>query len=254
MDDENEIDLDDDNVEEESAVPASGKAVVEKESPPAEEPRNSESRDDESKASPAAAVGKPSLKDRLRLLKQKMNQARQLNRQAVQEEGQKTQTGKRLSKKKEAKADPLTQQGASQVLDEAQQTAEKREFRRFSAKDYHNPEGQYRNYQRNLDSISSRQGDEQSTSAYDPTAQDQSDGAAKAERDGARRLAQEMHRRIEKQQKRDRKRKEKEIREEEGEEVSYINKRNKHFNKKINRTYDEATAEIRQNLERGTAL
>ena len=40
----------------------------------------------------------------------------------------------------------------------------------------------------------------------------------------------------------------------EGEDISYINKRNKRFNEKINRNYDKHTAEIRQNLERGTAL
>lgn len=37
-------------------------------------------------------------------------------------------------------------------------------------------------------------------------------------------------------------------------EVNYINKRNKHFNHKIERYYDEYTREIRENLERGTAL
>ncbi|WFD34332.1 SYF2 splicing factor [Malassezia cuniculi] len=44
-------------------------------------------------------------------------------------------------------------------------------------------------------------------------------------------------------------------------EVNYINKRNKHFNRKIervrrtaNKYYDEYTREIRENLERGTAL
>ncbi|CAM9591222.1 unnamed protein product [Heterosigma akashiwo] len=40
----------------------------------------------------------------------------------------------------------------------------------------------------------------------------------------------------------------------EGADVDYINDRNKHFNKKIKRAYDKYTVEIRQNLERGTAL
>ncbi len=40
----------------------------------------------------------------------------------------------------------------------------------------------------------------------------------------------------------------------EGEDVDYINERNKHFNKKIARAFDKYTVEIRQNLERGTAL
>lgn len=38
------------------------------------------------------------------------------------------------------------------------------------------------------------------------------------------------------------------------EDISYINERNKVFNKKIARAFDQYTAEIRQNLERGTAL
>ena len=37
-------------------------------------------------------------------------------------------------------------------------------------------------------------------------------------------------------------------------DVTYINKRNEVFNKKIGRAFDGYTAEIKQNLERGTAL
>ncbi|WFD08455.1 SYF2 splicing factor [Malassezia vespertilionis] len=36
--------------------------------------------------------------------------------------------------------------------------------------------------------------------------------------------------------------------------VTYINEKNKHFNKKIKRYFDEYTQEIRDNLERGTAI
>ncbi|CAK4627557.1 hypothetical protein LEN26_011657 [Aphanomyces euteiches] len=38
------------------------------------------------------------------------------------------------------------------------------------------------------------------------------------------------------------------------EDVDYINNRNRVFNKKISRAFDKYTVEIRQNLERGTAL
>ena len=68
------------------------------------------------------------------------------------------------------------------------------------------------------------------------------------EREGARRLANELHRRIEKSKK---KRNRLEFDET---DVTYINQRNKRFNQKISRNYDQATAEIKQNLERGTAL
>eukprot|EP01100_Stratorugosa_tubuloviscum_P005917 TRINITY_DN2591_c2_g1_i1.p1 TRINITY_DN2591_c2_g1~~TRINITY_DN2591_c2_g1_i1.p1 ORF type:complete len:307 (+),score=140.52 TRINITY_DN2591_c2_g1_i1:35-955(+) len=37
-------------------------------------------------------------------------------------------------------------------------------------------------------------------------------------------------------------------------DVSFINERNRMFNKKIGRAFDEYTVEIRQNLERGTAI
>ena len=39
-----------------------------------------------------------------------------------------------------------------------------------------------------------------------------------------------------------------------GADVDYINDRNKLFNKKIKRAFDKYTIEIRQDLERGTAL
>ncbi|KAJ1858002.1 pre-mRNA-splicing factor SYF2 [Coemansia sp. RSA 1822] len=42
--------------------------------------------------------------------------------------------------------------------------------------------------------------------------------------------------------------------EKEGEHVSYINQKNARFNRKMNRAYDKHTQEIRDNLERGTAL
>lgn len=38
------------------------------------------------------------------------------------------------------------------------------------------------------------------------------------------------------------------------EDVTYINQRNYRFNKKVSRAYDEFTEELRENLERGTAL
>ena len=37
-------------------------------------------------------------------------------------------------------------------------------------------------------------------------------------------------------------------------DVDYINKRNHVFNKKLARSFDKYTVEIKQNLERGTAL
>lgn len=219
------------------------------------------------------------LKRRLRQLKQKMNQARQLNQQAVKQEGERsTQQGAALEKKRSTAADKkaqqaiwaqqnakalatasaagvdakhLTQQAVDSVA-KAVTKAEKDELNRFSVNDDYNPEGQFRNYQRNVRSLSRNNIDASSnlgsTETFIPL---EYSVDAEQERQGARRISQEMHRRIEKKQKREQKRKE---REEDSGEVSYINQRNKRFNEKINRNYDKHTAEIRQNLERGTAL
>lgn len=136
--------------------------------------------------------------------------------------------------------------------------SEKKEKSRYGVDDYYNPEGQYANYDRNLKSIRHRGVGSAATTtdSYDPTMTsyanntDPSSGSQTklSERDGAKRLANEMKRRHEKKANQKRKIEFDET------DVSYINDRNKKFNRKIGRNFDEATAEIRQNLERGTAL
>ena len=222
------------------------------------------------------------LKRRLRKLKQKMNQARQLNQQAVKQEGERStqqgaaqekkrisaanekaqqaiwaqQNAKALATASEAGVDAkhLTQQAVDSVA-KAVAKAEKDELNRFSINDDYNPEGQFRNYQRNVRSLPRNKNNNKlstnlasTETTFNPL---EYNVDAEQERQGARRISQEMHRRIEKKQKREQKRKE---REEDSGDVSYINQRNKRFNEKINRNYDKHTAEIRQNLERGTAL
>jgi SYF2 splicing factor len=139
---------------------------------------------------------------------------------------------------------------ADSSLKKAQRKEEKAVANQFDINDYYNPEGMHRNYERNLKSLSHAAGSlpqdaAASSLVFDPTL---SASDEKREREGARNLANEMKRRIEKQKsKRDRM-------EFEGEDVTYIDQRNKRFNQKIARNFDKATAEIRQNLERGTAL
>jgi hypothetical protein len=205
------------------------------------------------------------LKIRIRKLKRKMNAARQLNRQAVKEEGERVGNPHKYSgtRRKREKTDPLVQQSAAEALHKAEKTATKAEMSQFSSKDYHNPEGQFRNYQNNLKSIKGTARGRQDSADYGAGSQERAstfnpiDAALKSanpetERQGARRLAQELHRRYEKRQKREQARRLKDIMDEE--HADHINEPNKRFNQKINRTYDKATAEIRQNLERGTAL
>jgi hypothetical protein len=128
----------------------------------------------------------------------------------------------------------------------AAKRAEKKEANRYSVNDYYNPEGQHRHYERNLKSIPRQEIPSNAASETFNPMMDSAD--PEKEREGARRLANELHRRIEKKaNKRGRV-------EFDETDVSYINQRNKRFNQKISRNYDQATAEIRQNLERGTAL
>ena len=92
-------------------------------------------------------------------------------------------------------------------------------------------------------------------SASEADDRNQGDALAYGESAGAEseaaldRLAAELAERKERQAKFSRRRAELE-----GSDVDYINERNKVFNKKIKRAFDPYTVEIKQNLERGTAL
>jgi cyclophilin family peptidyl-prolyl cis-trans isomerase len=134
--------------------------------------------------------------------------------------------------------------------------AEKQERAQHGPDDYYNPEGQYTNYERNLKNIRNNASRgigpaaAASLDTYDPTLTSRHNitNNSSSEKDGAKRLANEMKRRAEKRNNQKRKP------DFDAYDVSYINERNKNFNAKIARNFDEHTAEIRQNLERGTAL
>lgn len=184
---------------------------------------------------------------RMQQLLLKMNQARQLNRQAVQEEGTK-QARPTKSFVKKGKADSITSLQAAEAVQQAQMRSDRQDAAQHSMHDYHNPEAQHRQYQRSVRSIhhSTNRQDASDTAKFDPLVATRS---KREEKEGAHRLAQEMHRRIEKKRKNEAKKKEKE-----GDVAGHINKRNKQFNKKLERNYQEHVKEIQQNLERGTAL
>mmetsp|Transcript_15203 Transcript_15203/g.31057 ORF Transcript_15203/g.31057 Transcript_15203/m.31057 type:complete len:439 (+) Transcript_15203:177-1493(+) len=219
------------------------------------------------------------LRRRMRKLKMKINQARQLNKKEVLREGErlgsvegaaKARRRQQIQDKKAkelewknrnnkalevAAAAGLDGKHLVEQADSSLRKAYKKEqnsiSQQFGVKDYYNPEGMHRNYERNLKSIPHAAGplpDNSTTNThktFDPILDDSDE---KREREGARNLANELKRRVEKQ-------KEKRNRLEfEGEDVTWINQRNKRFNQKISRNFDKHTAEIRQNLERGTAL
>jgi hypothetical protein len=265
--DSDEIDIDEDD----------GHAQEEEEEEEASPPKNSKS----------------ALQARLRKLKMKMNQSRQLNRREVHSEGERlgSSEGAAQHRRQQAKKDrdsrnkeweamsaraansaaaaaaavddadmkKLTDQ-ASDVLRKAQRKADRAASNRYGINDYYNSEGQQRNYERSLKSVprgmteasSAVTAGSASGAVYDPLTHqlDADTYDASSERAGARRLASELHRRQAKTEAR-RKRKSVEF---DAADVSGINQRNKRFNEKISRNFDAHTAEIRQNLERGTAL
>jgi len=255
---------------------------------------NQSADEEEVETSTPLATGKISskkaaLQKRLAALRKKMNQSRTLNRREVHAEAARLGTDeasakerKRLSKedrnakKKEfdtyvvgklrsvGEGTGLTDdekklatlsQPAYESIRKMNAKAEKKESSQHGPDDYYNPEGQHSNYQRNLKSIRHNNyvNGAATTDSYDPTTAAYNSYinnplAMKNERDGAKRLANEMKRRAEKRENAKRKP------DFEAYDVSYINDRNKRFNEKISRNFDEHTAEIRQNLERGTAL
>jgi peptidyl-prolyl isomerase H (cyclophilin H) len=272
--DENEIDVGDEEEEggggEDQQESAESEPTAPKEQGDVELPEEEEEGPPKTKAE--------ALRQRMRKLKMKMNQARQLNKQEVLREGERLgsvegaakarrrqQFLDRKSKEDEWKArntkalevasaagldGKFLVEQADSSLKKSTRKAEKVAASAFSVDDYHNPEGMHKNYQKNIRSLSHAAGPLPDDAAYasatfDPLLHTSDE---KREREGARNLANELKRRYEKQkQKRSRV-------EFEGEEVTFINKQNKKFNQKISRQYDKHTAEIRQNLERGTAL
>jgi cyclophilin family peptidyl-prolyl cis-trans isomerase len=218
-----------------------------------------------------------SLQRRMHNLKMKMNQSRQLNRKEVLQEGQKIehfpsyrkQLRKGDKQRQEAEwessiasrtsgGDKKERQALSQTATDYSHKSSKKairaEMNRYSVDDHYNPEGQLRNYERNVKSVprymqsaSSGAGNEEEV--YNPIEAAIGPSNATKEKAGARRLAEEMSRRKEKSKESREKRDRADF---EG-DVGYINQRNKRFNEKISRNYDKHTAEIRHNLERGTA-
>lgn len=228
---------------------------------------------------------KMKLQERLRKLQLKINQSKKLNHQEVLQEGErlsskeafqkhKKQTSKNDAKQREQeqwdnihkknvstllsvkndgssrssaqgenkKEIQALMQSGSDSIRHSNRKMETKEQNRYSSNDHYNSQGQFRNYERSLKSIVPNNNNHDDSIDLEQSFQSR-------ERNGAKKLADEMKRRAKKSEKR--KQKETEF---EATDISSINKRNKHFNEKINRNYDKHTAEIRQNLERGTAL
>jgi len=207
------------------------------------------------------------LQQRLFNLKMKMNQSRRLNRTEVLSEGArlgsdegKAAEARRLRgmerKTKKANWKKFSERTGGDAsksylyettvksLAKATKKSERAISNHFEVTDTYNPEGQHRAYERNLKNLRKGTDGTKNTDTYDPLSGNYDDSKS-TNTEGARILALELQSRSEKLKKR-----ELEI----GGDVDYINKRNKKFNEKIERNYGKYTAEIKQNLERGTAL
>jgi len=225
------------------------------------------------------------IQERMRKLRMKMNQSRQLNKKEVIAEGERIGNDEaayrnkknmhrfeRERKEKEwqrvnakalslnsnqattktdatylPKETTLMAQMACDSLRQSQKKLDTKERGQYADNDYYNPEGQFCNYERSLKSIPSSR--RHSSISAEEGSMEYIKQKQIEEREGAKLLASELNRRAQKSEKS--KRKAMEI---EATDVNYINERNKRFNQKIGRNYDKHTVEIRQNLERGTAL
>jgi pre-mRNA-splicing factor SYF2 len=255
-----------------------------------EEPQEQDLVDEQQQ--PVVPDRQSSLNDRLHKLKLKINQAKQLNFKEVASEGERLgseegihrfkkdlqrQDKTRKSQEREqvhakliqgnsAAVYSVTDEGvdtkiltqmAADSLHKAHTKAEKAAFAMYSTRDYHNPEGQFRNYQNNIRAMQHSSKNTDASIPAPPThanltlvEQDTADMYQK-ERQGASRVAAALNQRWEKTQQ---KKRQATLKDNLSTEVNHINKKNMLFNQKISRDYDAYTADIRQNLERGTAL
>jgi len=247
---------------------------------------------------PRPATSTSSFQNRLHNLKLKINQAKQLNLKEVTSEGERlgSEEGihrfkRDLQRQDKARKNMERQhvhakliathsaamdssssssnttttnninsftQMASESLYKAHVKAEKAALASFSSRDYHNPEGQFRNYQNNVKAIkhvSASAATATATADNTPisnsyyTSKQERATRYEKEREGASRVSMALQERYEKTIK-----KKTHVKHTLSTQVNHINKKNMLFNQKISKDYDAHTAEIRQNLERGTAL
>lgn len=211
--------------------------------------------EEEEDFTPKIAVGSADdLKSRLFQLRMKINQSRKANQKEVEEEFQRVTFNKRKDKVKEDDDDeqrgPLDQTAA-----EAEWEAMKAEKKKETAATYglnaFTSDAYYRAYEKRVSKLqhdkrveASKQ-DEDEELDYDPLSYGKTNAAVSA--DALDRLQKDVLDREEQRKKYSRKRPELG-------DVDYINEKNQNFNKKLKRAFDKYTVEIRQNLERGTAI
>lgn len=219
--------------------------------------------DKPSEAAPVVDDGRPlTAQQRLAALKAKLSDARKTNHKAVVEEDRRSKLGPQGLKdeakhkkydqikkegKKETDSQKMMSTTAATALAESEKSDKKNRNRGQYGWDVFNNEAQHRHYKKRVRRAEEdgRVGvDEDADGADDaygaapPVPQAKLAALADDMNEAALRNAQFSRRRTF----------------DEDKDVTYINRRNEVFNKKIERAFDPYTAEIRQNLERGTAL
>ncbi|RYH27802.1 hypothetical protein EON65_13090 [archaeon] len=211
--------------------------------------------EDEEDFKPQIAMGSAhDLKSRLFQLRMKINQGRKANQQEVEEEFQRVTFNRRRDKVKEGNDEEqrsLLDQTAAEAEWEAMKAEKKKETAATYGLNAFTSDAYYRAYEKRVSKLqhdkrveASKQEEDEDLD-YDPLSYGKTNAAVSA--DALDRLQKDVLDREEQRKKYSRKRPELG-------DVDYINEKNQNFNKKLKRAFDKYTVEIRQNLERGTAI
>ena len=180
-------------------------------------------------------VPRSTMELKLAALRLKMNQSRMLNNEAVINEQKKV-----LHKKEEHRHNLLTEPA---FLAEAKNAKKQRKDESFGWNVF-NPDTLYRAHDKRTAALGPN------VDAYKKHEELVSSGIAhKPSEDATNRVSEMMAKAAESKSKFSRRRAFNE-----DDEVNYISERNRHFNKKIERSFGQATASIRENIERGSAI
>jgi hypothetical protein len=218
-------------------------------------------------AAPVVDDGRPlTAQQRLAALKAKLSDARKTNHKAVVEEDRRSKLGPQGLKdeakhkkydqiKKEGKKETDSQKMMSTTAATAQAESEKSDKKNRNRGQYgwdvFNNEAQHRHYKKRVRRAEEdgRVGVDEDADGADPDPLAYGQAAPPVPQAKLAALADDMNEAALRNAQFSRRRTF-----DEDKDVTYINRRNEVFNKKIERAFDPYTAEIRQNLERGTAL
>eukprot|EP00397_Hematodinium_sp_SG-2012_P042594 GEMP01047152.1.p1 GENE.GEMP01047152.1~~GEMP01047152.1.p1 ORF type:complete len:471 (+),score=114.02 GEMP01047152.1:95-1507(+) len=236
--------------------------------------------DDDAKLATGPQTFKNDVEKRIYELRMKMNKGRQANTVAVLEEKKRFEDPE-YEKKKAAKEWKDRQEKKAQQEEEEGETAAvnvpkgkeylaepadksrlktKKEDKKEQSKgvfgwDVFNQDSLLRSHEKNLSKVEfsadaySKQKDSIGESSFYAGHESATPIAFKATEEAKERIAESMQDAADRRKKFSRRRAQYE-----DEDISGINERNRHFNKKIQRAFGEYTNEYKQNLERGTAL